>query len=284
MSFELTFDEYGKSQNRLMRVVRDTERHVIRDLSVDVWLQGDFAHVYLEGDNTEIPATDTMKNTVFGLGKTDFSTGSIEDFAKTLIAHYVKTSPRVSSARVEITEFPWVRIPEDAVGSDHTFFRGSSGNHLTWVEGDGDTFKVTSGINDLFVLKSTRSGFVGFERTQFTSLPEVTDRILATVIDAKWTYAGEVEDYQASWEAIHDVLIRRFADHYSDSVQQTIYNICTAILEARPEVHEVTIKLPNKHHNLVDLEVFGLDNPGEVFIATQDPFGHILGTVTRTAD
>ncbi|MBJ7472091.1 MAG: urate oxidase, partial [Solirubrobacteraceae bacterium] len=271
-----------KSQNRLMRVVRDTDRHEVRDVTVNVRLWGDFDHVYLEGDNTEIPATDTMKNTVFALGKTDFGSGSIEDFGKTLVKHFVATSPRVSKGLVELTEHPWVRLPADAPGSDHSFYRGSSGDHVAWVEGDGDTFTVKAGISDLFVLKSTASGFVGFERTAFTSLPETTDRILATVIDAQWTYADEVQDYQASWEAIHDILLRRFADHYSDSVQQTIFNICTAILEARPEVLEVTIELPNKHHNLVDLSGFGLDNPGEVFIATQDPFGLITGTVSRT--
>lgn len=284
MGFELTHDAYGKSQNRLMRVVRDTDRHEIRDVTVDVRLVGDFAHVYLEGDNTDIPATDTMKNTVFALGKTDFSTGSIEDFGKTLVQHFVETSELVSGAQIHLTEHPWVRLPEDALGSEHSFYRGSSGDHVAWVQGDGEKFTVRSGIGDLFVLKSTASGFVGFERTALTSLPETTDRILATVIDAQWTYADEVEDYQASWEAIHDVLLRRFADHYSDSVQQTIYNIGTAILEARPEVLEVTIELPNKHHNLVDLAGFGLENPGEVFIATQDPFGLITGTVTRTAD
>lgn len=282
MPFELVHNGYGKSQNRLMRVVKDSGRHEIRDVTVNVRLFGNFEKVYTEGDNTDIPATDTMKNTVFAKGKTDFSTGSIEAFGKTLAAHFVGGSELVDSARIQLTEHPWVRLPEDAKGSEHSFYRGSSGNHFAEVTGDGESFTVTSGINDLFVLKSTGSGFKGFERDQFTSLPETDDRILATVIDATWVYGAQVDDYQASWEAIHGILLRRFADHFSDSVQQTIYNIATAILEARPEVEEVTIELPNKHHNLVDLSVFGLENPNEVFIATQDPFGLITGTVKRT--
>lgn len=281
MTFHLAHDAYGKSENRLMRVVRDSERHVIRDVTVDVRLWGNFEHVYLEGSNEGIPATDTMKNTVFAMGKTHFSTGSIEDFGKDLVAHFVATSPLVTKARVHLTEHPWVRLPEDAKGSEHSFYRGSSGDHITWVQGDGESVSVKSGLGDLFVLKSTGSGFVGFERTAYTSLEETTDRILATIITAEWTYAGEVDDYQASWEAVHDLILRRFADHYSDSVQQTIYNVGTAILEARPEISEVTIELPNKHHLLYDLEQFGLDNPNEVFIATQDPFGLITGTVSR---
>lgn len=283
MAFELSHDAYGKSENRLVRLVRDTPTHQIRDVTVDIRLWGDFAHVYLEGSNAEIPATDTMKNTVFALGKTDFSTGSIEDFGKVLVKHFVTTSPRVQKARVHLVEHPWVRIAADAKGSEHTFYRGSSGNHVAWVEGDGETFSVKGGLDDLFVLKTTESGFEGFERTAFTSLGETDDRILATVIQAEWTYADAVDDYDASWAAIHDIVIHRFADHYSDSVQQTIYNIGTAILEARPEVLDVTIELPNKHHIKYDLEQFGLENPNEVFIVTQDPFGLITGTVKRTA-
>ena len=91
MAYELTHDAYGKAQNRLMRVVRDATAHVIRDVTVDVRLRGDFEAVYLEGDNTGIPATDTMKNTVFALGKTEFSTGSIEEFGKALVRHFVTT-------------------------------------------------------------------------------------------------------------------------------------------------------------------------------------------------
>ncbi len=141
-SFELSHNAYGKSENRLVRIVRETDRHEIRDVTVNIRLWGDFEHVYLEGSNVEIPATDTMKNTVFAMGKTDFSTGSIEDFGKAIATHLISTSPRVERARVHLTEHPWVRIPEDATGSEHTFYRGSSGNHVAWVEGDGSTFSV----------------------------------------------------------------------------------------------------------------------------------------------
>lgn len=281
MAFELTANSYGKAQNRLMRVVRDAERHEIRDVTVGVQLQGRFDHVFLEGDNTDIPATDTMKNTVFGKARTDFTRGSIEDFGKLLVQHFVENSALVDTAEIHLVEHPWVRLAPGGVEHDHAFHRGSSGDHVAWVSGDGEQFSVKAGISDLFVLRSTGSGFKGFERDRFTTLPEVDDRILATVISAEWTYATEVADYEATWRGIHAALIARFADHYSDSVQQTIFNIGTTILEAFDEVLEVTITLPNKHHNLYDLTPFGLDNPGEVFIATQDPFGLISGTVTR---
>jgi urate oxidase len=274
MAYELAGDAYGKAQNRLLRVVRDSPVHVIRDVTVDVRLFGDFDAVYLEGDNTGIPATDTMKNSVFALGKTDFSTGSIEDFGKTLVRHWVGKE-RVSSALVQLTEHPWVRT------HDHGFHRGSSGDHLAWVSGDGSGFAVKAGLGDLFVLRSTGSGFSGFDRDEFTSLSETRDRIVATVISAQWTYAPEALDYQAAWQTARDAIEEAFTDHYSESVQQTIYAMCTAVMDAVGEIADVTIELPNKHHNLVDLSPFGLENPNEVFIATQDPFGLITGTVRR---
>jgi urate oxidase len=274
MGFELVENAYGKSQNRLLRVVRDTPVHEIRDVTVDVRLRGDFDAVYLDGDNTGMPATDTMKNTVFALGRTEFSTGSIEEFGKSLVRHFVR-GDRVTTAHIELTEHPWVRT------HDHGFYRGSSGDHIAWVSGDGETFDVKAGLGDLFVLRSTGSGFSGFERDRFTTLPETDDRIVATVISAQWSYAGE-PDYQEAWQAARDAMVFAFTDHFSESVQQTIYRMATAALEAVPEMADCTIELPNKHHNLVDLSGFGIDNPNEVFIATQDPFGLITGTVRRT--
>ena len=54
-----------------------------------------------------------------------------------------------------------------------------------------------------------------------------------------------------------------------------------AVLEARPEIAEIRLSMPNKHHFLVDLAPFGLDNPDEVFYAADRPYGLIEGTVLR---
>jgi urate oxidase len=269
MAYELSSNAYGKAQNRLMRVVREGDVHVIRDVTVDIRLRGDFDAVYLTGDNTGMPATDTMKNSVFALAQTSFSTGSIEAFGKVLVEHW-SAKERVTSVEVSLVEHPWVRT------HDHGFYRGSSGDHRAWVTGDS----VRAGLGDLFVLRSGGSGFSGFDRDAFTTLPETRDRILATVISAEWGYAAEL-DYDAGWQAARDAIVDAFTDHYSESVQQTIHRMCVAALDAVPEMAEITIELPNKHHNLVDLEPFGLENANEVFIATQDPFGLITGTVRR---
>jgi urate oxidase len=214
-----------------------------------------------------------MKNSVFALAQTSFSTGSIEEFGKGLVQHWA-AKERVTSVEVSLTEHPWVRT------HDHGFHRGSSGDHRAWVSGDGAGVAVRAGLGDLFVLRSGGSGFSGFERDAFTTLPETRDRILATVVSAEWSYADDLE-YEAAWQTARDAIVSAFTDHYSESVQQTINRMCVAALDAVPEIAEITIDLPNKHHNPVDLSRFGLENTNEVFIATQDPFGLITGTVRR---
>ena len=282
MPFELTANEYGKDQIRLVRVVRDSDRHILRDVTVHVSLIGDFDKVYTAGDNTGVPATDTMKNVGFALAKTGFETGSIEDFGVELIDHFAQGS-LVTGAKIHLIEHPWVRLgTPDGGEHDHAFFRGSSGDHHAWVEGSPGEITVKSGISDLFVLKTTGSGWEGFEHDKYTLLPETSDRILATVLTCDWTYGATAGGFQEEWDGIRKTLLDRFGDHYSPSVQTTIFNMGTAVLEAHPSTDEVTITAPNRHHIAVNLEPFDLDNENEVFVATQDPFGLISGTVTRT--
>jgi urate oxidase len=274
-------------------VVRDGPRHELRDVTVDVRLRGDFAHVYEDGSNAGTPATDTMKNTVFALAREGLVRGSIEDFGALLVRHLIDSGERVHGATVTLTEHPWARLPgpagHDATGTDglhdHAFRRDATGDHVAWVSGDGGALQVAAGIRDLFLLRTTGSGFTGFQRDALTTLPETDDRILATVVDARWTYAPGVLDGDldlgATWAGVHATLVDRFADHFSPSVQTTLHHVATAILDAHPTVEDVTIELPNRHHLLVDLAPFGLENPGEVFVATQDPYGVISATVAR---
>jgi urate oxidase len=286
----ITENAYGKAEVRLVRVVRDGPRHELRDVTVDIRLRGDFAHVYEDGSNEGTPATDTMKNTVFALAREHLGRGSVEEFGRTLAEHLVGSGERVEGATVTLTEHPWARLPgaggtgtntgEDGL-HDHAFRRDASGDHVAWVTAGPGGTTVSAGIQDLFVLRTTGSGFVGFQRDALTTLPETDDRILATVVDARWSYAPGTPDPGASWGPIRDTLVARFADHFSPSVQTTLHHIAVGILEAHPEVADVTIELPNRHHLLVDLAPFGLENPGEVFVATQDPFGVISATVAR---
>jgi urate oxidase len=54
-----------------------------------------------------------------------------------------------------------------------------------------------------------------------------------------------------------------------------------AVLEAHQEIGEIRFSMPNSHHFVVDLSPFGLDNPNEIFVATDQPYGLIEATIRR---
>ena len=272
-------NSYGKSEVRLVKVKRDTDRHELRDLTVDVALEGDFEAAHLKGDNTGLLATDTMRNTVYALAK-DHLTGSIEEFGLKLVNHFLEAGPTVERARVRITEHPWNRIEVNGRGHEHSFVRGS-GERTAAVGGDAGGARVEAGIDDLLVLKTTNSGWEGFLRERYTTLPETNDRILATKITANWTYGDADVDFDRLWRSVRDQILATFTDHYSPSVQNTLYRMGEAVLEGFPEIEKIYLSLPNKHHLLYDLERFGMENEGEIFHATSEPYGLIEGSVER---
>jgi len=148
------------------------------------------------------------------------------------------------------------------------------------VHGDGRA-EVVAGLDDLILLKSTGSEFHGFLEDPYTTLAPTGDRILATAVAAGWRMAAAEADWAECFGATRAALTEAFAVTHSLSLQQTLYAMGEAVLAARPEVCEVRLSLPNKHHFLVDLAPFGLDNPGEVFYAADRPYGLIEGTVSR---
>jgi urate oxidase len=273
-------NNYGKTEIRLVKVGRGTERHELWDLDVRVALEGEFENVHVEGDNAGLLATDTMRNTVYALAKEGL-TGSIEDFGLKLVDHFLEAGPTVGRCRVEITQFQWDRIEVDGRGHNHSFVRGR-GERRAKVSGDeGGDRRVEAGIGDLYVLKTTGSGFEGFVRERFTTLPETDDRILATVVTAKWVYRSIDADFDRLWRGVLDRSLETFTDHYSPSAQNTLYRMGKAVLEAFPKIERIWYSLPNVHHIPYDLERFGISNDNEVFHATHDPYGQIEAWVER---
>ena len=276
---------YGKSEIRLVNVRRRNGIHELRDLTVDVALGGDFGAAYTSGDNTGLLATDTMRNTVYALaGKHQID--EIEAFGRRLVEHFLAAAPGVTSVRVQIVEHPWARLEVGGRPHEHAFERGSGGNRVAIVasDGGGGRPKIEAGIDDLLVLKTTGSGWEGFLRDRFTTLPETADRILATIITARWSYRGAEIAFGEVWQRVRGTILASFCDHYSPSVQFTLHRMGTAVLDACPEVERISFSLPNKHHLLYDLERFGLENPNEIFQATSEPYGLIEGTVERPPD
>lgn len=284
MAIVLGPNQYGKAQNHLVRVYRDTSRHEIRDLTVSSALRGDFSGAHIDGDQQDVLPTDTQKNTVFSFAK-EKGVGAIEDFALTLADHFIAQTPAADGARVEIDEVPWKRIDVDGRGHDHSFVQSGLGTRTTVVNVDGRgadrTAHVVSGIKDLTLLKSTGSEFRGFLKDRYTTLEETDDRILATSLVARWRYEGTDVAWDETFESIRGLLLEQFAEIHSRALQQTLYGMGHAVLEKHPEVAEIKFSAPNKHHFLVDLSPFGVDNPGEVFYAADRPYGLIEASVVR---
>jgi urate oxidase len=284
MAIHLGANQYGKAESRVVRIYRDTPRHQIRDLNVSSALRGRFENAHTVGDQSEVLPTDSQKNTAFAFAK-EKGVGAIEEFALTLGDHFLEASAAADGARVEIEEYPWERISVDGTGHDHSFVRSGAGIRTTVVnvEGRGDERKayVVSGIRDLTVLKSTGSEFHGFLKDKYTTLPETNDRILATSLVARWRYDHTDVDWDKSYDEIKGLLLEQFAKIHSLALQQSLYGMGEAVLQRHPEVAEIKFSAPNKHHFLVDLSPFDVENPGEVFIAADRPYGLIEATVVR---
>jgi urate oxidase len=281
--FELGANRYGKSRIRLVTVRREPGRHDLRDLTVDVALEGDFTAAHVDGDNTNIIATDTMKNTVYAFAR-DRLTGAPEAFGLEIARHFAGY-PQVDRATVTLREHGWARIPLADGSAPDAFTRTGELTRVAVVTATVGGATVEAGIEDLTVMKTTKSAFSGFERDRYTTLPETDDRLMATKVTALWGY-GETAtepgfDFDGAFERARRTLLTVLAEHVSPSVQTSVWLMATAMLEAEPSMDWVRMVLPNLHHWSVNLEPFGLDNPGVVFTPTTEPHGLIDATVRR---
>jgi urate oxidase len=269
-------NQYGKAEVRIVKVTRDSARHEIEDLNVTSQLRGDFTATHLTGDNSLVVATDTQKNTVYGLAR-EHGIGSPEDFLLRLGRHFTAGFEWVTGGRWAAEAFRWDRIGDH----DHAFVRNGGETRTAVLEIEDGAETIVSGLTDLVVLKSTGSEFRGFPRDRFTTLKETGDRILATAVTATWRYTSSELDFNALYAAVRATLLRVFAETHSLALQQTLFAMGAAVLEEQAAVAEVSLSMPNKHHFLVDLEPFGLDNPNQIFFPADRPYGLIEATVMR---
>lgn len=283
MAIILGDHQYGKAENRIVRIVRDTARHEIRDVNVSTCLRGRFDDAHLTGDQGSVLPTDTQKQTSYAYAKTVGLT-SLERYAHALATHFVTDVEPVDQARVELEEFAWERVTVN--GAEHDFSWVRSGQEVrtvaVTVDADGAIW-ITGGLKDLVVLKSSGSEFHGFLTDEYTVLEPTSDRIMATSLVAKWRFGAldvATFDFDAAYAAIKAALVETFASFHSLALQQTLHRMGTAAIEAVPELVEVRLSAPNKHHFTYDLARFGIENNNEVFHADDRPYGLIQASVT----
>ena len=274
----LTWNRYGKSSVRLLKVGRAAGPHEIIDLTLSVGLEGAFEPVYAEGDNTSCLTTDAMKNTVYALARQD-PIDHVEAFASRLAGHFA-AKPGVTLTRIEAVEHPWTRLSAAGQPHPHAFTQTGAEEWTTAVTRSADKTSVEAGVRGLVVLKTADSAFAGFLRDEYTTLAETRDRLLGSSITATWQYVPGYTEFAAR-DAIRRALVETFAAHKSASVQHTLYAMGEAALAVCAGVVEITISLPNRHYLLADLAPFGLENPGDVFVATDRPYGLIEARLSR---
>ncbi|MFG2072645.1 factor-independent urate hydroxylase [Nonomuraea maritima] len=275
MSVKLGPNRYGKAETRLVHVVREGPVHRIKDVTVSTSLSGDMEAVHLTGDNACVLPTDTQKNTAYAFAR-KHGVGQIEEFAQLLARHFVSSQPSIHHARVQIEEYAWDRA------GPHSFVRDGGEVRTCVVHHDRDgRGTVVSGLTDLVVLNTAGSEFHGYLVDEYTTLPPTRDRILATAVTARWRHTGGTRSYAESYEKLRAALLDAFAGTHSLSLQQTLYAMGERALSVCPEICEVRLVMPNKHHVAVDLSPFGLDNDNVVLQALDRPYGLIEGSVLR---
>jgi len=281
MSIKIVHDNYGKARVRLMKVARKGERHELQNITVKIAFEGDFTEVHTVGDNSLVLPTDTMKNTVYTLSQQTQEIEEIEVFALRLADYFLMNNNQVTRVVVEIAEHDWTRIAVGGEPHQHSFTKGGDEKRTTKVSATRDGATIESGIEDLIVLKTTKSGFVGFIKDCYTTLPEVTDRIFCTSVKADWRYSNTNAATGDIWRNVRQTIIETFAEHNSLSVQHTLYAMGEAVLEEYSDIAEIAFSLPNIHCLPIDFTRFGLENDNRIFVPTVEPHGLIEARLSR---
>jgi urate oxidase len=273
---------YGKSRVRLSRITRHGDRHEFNEWTVHVLLEGDFEASFTEADNSKILPTDTMKNTVYSRARASHAT-TIEGFAMELGDFLLTNNAQVSGVKVEIEERAWQPLVVNGAPDATTFKLGGPEVHtVRAVRDQGRKWSITSGIDGLVILKTTKSAFTGYIKDRLTTLKPATDRIFGTRATATWPYAeGGAPDYAKVHSRVIAALLKEFAAHNSMSVQHTLFDMGRAALAAAPEIARITLTMPNLHHLLADLSPFGQENPNHIFVPIDEPHGYIEATIER---
>jgi len=277
-------NRYGKAEVRLVHVARGagaSGEDLLRDWNVSTSLSGDLADPHLTGSNAKVLPTDSQKNKAYALAKELGGDVEPETFGIELGSFFVSSQEPITRARVSVEEYGWT--PIGATG--YSFARSGDLVRTTVVHVDSALgTSVVSGLKDLTVLNTTASEFWGYPKDAYTTLPETKDRILATSVNCSWRYlpsavaAGDL-GWGAAFSLAKSTILATFAGTYTYSLQQMLHAIGSALISALPSVCEVRLALPNKHHYLVDLTPFGLENDREVYLAGDRPYGLIEGTV-----
>jgi urate oxidase len=281
VAITLAENNYGSSRIRLLRVSKQEGRHDIREIAWSIRFEGDFENAHVQGDNRKILPPDTMKNTVYALAR-QHSIEPPENFGLHVIEHFLTYNPQVTHVFIEGSEDVWARVPHGGKPHPSAFARAGNEKRTSLLKGTREGTQVRSGIENLTVLKTANSAFADFKKDPYTTLQDEGDRIISTAIQADWLYTDEEAEFGPLWHAVRQMLLETFVEHKSQSLQHTLYAMGQAILNNFENVSEIHLSLPSRHFRLADLAPLGMDNPGAVFVPTDEPHAVIEATLRKT--
>jgi urate oxidase len=271
---------YGKAKVRVFKKLQQEGIHTPKELEVTTLLEGDFGASFTKDDNSQVIATDSIKNTINVLAH-QLLGSETEPFAIAVTQHFLKKYSQVTSVTVETNERVWERMTFGGKPSPANFI--SSGKGVPWTRtiANAKATETTSGVRELVILKTSGSAWEGYWRDELTTLPETKDRLLATSLTSSWLYRATPASYAAANTQILEAMLEVFASRFSPSVQNTLYQMGEAALTVCSEIGRISLTMPNIHYLLIDLRPFDRKNDNELFVPTDAPQGWIEATVER---
>ena len=273
-----------------MHVSKKGSKYTIKEMEVNTLLTLNNHKEFESGDNSNVIATDSQKNTVYILAK-KFGIANPEEFGLLIANHFISKYSTVVTAKVSIIAEPWQRFT-DLAGKpyDHVFVSHPKSTRVASISvSRGKQPIISSGIRNLRVLKTTKSSFTNFVSDEYRTLSDADDRLLSTVVAADWTYNNDVNrkiDFDKSWHKVQESILETFAGTFSSSVQSTQYLTEKSILERLPEVEKISMTMPNVHYFGFDFSKFQQMNlnetmSGDVYFPVENPSGQIQSTLSR---
>lgn len=273
-------DRFGEAGVRLLKVTRRGQRHEVKDLIVDVAFESVVETAEADGTSLKTFPAGTVKNTLYALAGRHGG-DDIEELALALTSHFMLEHESLAETVMTVRERRWEHIRVRGRPRDRAFWRSGDEARVAMVRRARDGLVVEAGIEDLLVLKTDPFDFEGYPRDRYTTAKETDERLISSVLDARWRYGWTEIPFGVHWRQVREVVLTTFAEHDGPTVQHTLHAMAQAVLEQCPPVAEIHFRLLGNNYPLANLSPFGLDNDNEVYVACDEPFDVIEVTVRR---
>ena len=238
---------YGKCDVLVHRLYRDGSgpagHNPVFSANVTILIYGEaFWPTYTTGDNTNLIATDSMKNFV-QRETMNFAGADLNPYCLFLAEKFLGKYPQTEGVQIIAEELPWSGVATRGVSfAPHGPERAFARLELT----QNGMVEIRSGIRGFRLLRLGGSAFHGFVRDEYTTLPDIANRPLHMWLDLDWSYTKPVVRDGAVVSKVRELVTSVFDGFTSGSIQQIIYQIGTKMLVDLPEIEEISLEANNR--------------------------------------